>query len=78
MLSHCPVSNSYCFHAIGEEEDLNATIWRISHEGIFIRWQQFNESNTDQRFFLGYKVYYKEVNSYQVDIDEDRDICTDR
>lgn len=76
-ISQSPSSNGD--KAICEDEKLYVNVTMIGPDTIQFEWKPFNTTNMDQRKFLGYELYYKQVDKidYKMSIDDDRSACVD-
>uniref|UniRef100_A0A8R1E4M9 receptor protein-tyrosine kinase n=1 Tax=Caenorhabditis japonica TaxID=281687 RepID=A0A8R1E4M9_CAEJA len=65
--------------AICEDARIEVNVTSVSHDFIVLRWTAFNTTDMDHRKFLGYEIFYKEVERAdpEMSIDDDRSACLD-
>lgn len=62
----------------GEELEITLKFITVEQEHVVLSWEEFNTSQMDHRMFLGYQLYYRQVDSENVNMFEGRDACHDR
>jgi len=52
-----------CIHDefLGEETEIATYIVDMTANEVILRWDQMNTTDMDERSFLGYKLFYKQV-----------------
>lgn len=65
--------------AICEDMAINVSITAVNADSVFFSWPSFNITDIDQRKFLGYELFFKEVPRIDenMTIEEDRSACVD-
>ncbi|CAB3401307.1 unnamed protein product [Caenorhabditis bovis] len=65
--------------AICEDSSFEVKVVGVGNHYINLEWPAFNTTDIDHRKFLGYEVYYKEVDrvDYNMSIDDNRSACFD-
>lgn len=65
--------------AICEDARIEVDVDAVGHDVLVFKWDVFNTSDLDHRKFLGYELFFKEVEKADpsMSIDDDRSACVD-